>query len=125
MSYSAYQLTEESRNKLLDMVQPIHSRVIADHITYKFPSSVIPPKAISCLVMLEVHDDQVQAVGVSLKYHDDNISAMRSDGKMYHITISVDPDNGGKPVMSNNLLATSSGTPVDTILELDVVPVVL
>lgn len=124
MSYSAYKLTDKSRAKLLAAVPPIHSKVIAEHITYVFPSNTLPPDCKTAIVLVEASDDKVQAVGVALKYDEANTNAIRPDGKMFHITISIDAENGGKPVMSNDLLATTAGTPV-VVFEVEIEPVVL
>lgn len=125
MSYSAYKLTEKSRAVLLGTVPAVHSKVIADHITYKFPAYDLPPKCSKALVLFAASDDKVQAVGVSLMYHDQNTNAIRPDGGMFHVTISVSPENGGKPVMSNKMLKTTEGSAEFEPFEIDIEAVVL
>jgi len=100
MSYSAYVLTEESRNKILSVISPMHRDVICHHVTYSFPDNAPPPKAYSVYVVGYSADKYVDAVVVEI-----NGSIGRPDGKVYHITLSVNKFFGGKPAMSNNLLA--------------------
>lgn len=124
MSYSAYKLTEKSRAALLAAVPAMHSKVIAEHITYKFPSKVLPPDCTKAVVLFEAHNDKVQCVGVSLVYDEKNTNAIRPDGGIFHITISVSPENGGSPRMSNDLLAITGGTPL-VVFDIEIEAVVL
>ena len=95
-TYSAYKLSKKSREKLLEKFPPKYENIIAHHITVKFPSDVMPHPA-KIQVVGHAAKDGVEAAVVSV-----NGKTTRSDGKVYHITISL--ENGKKPVQSNNLL---------------------
>ena len=59
----------------------------------------LPPDCDKVQVLFQANDDKVQAVVVRV-----NDTHDRPDGGTYHITVSTNPDSGGKPVHSNDLL---------------------
>lgn len=98
MSYSAYVLDDASRAKLLEKFPPQNDRVVAHHITYEFPSDEEPPAPESAKVVGRVAEDGIEALVVMI-----DGEKFRPDGKIYHITWSLDPERF-KPVDSNQLL---------------------
>lgn len=103
VSYSAVVLNDKSRNKLLDNfkdVIPNDWKIIAHHMTINL-GEIAPEfekylgyKNIGLKVEEIAIDDKVIAVGVS---------GFPSKNKKPHITLAVNSNEGGKPVMSNNL----------------------
>ena len=105
--YEALALTPESRAKLLQRFKPRFLDVIAHHVTYRFgvPESAKQPPGIGggptpIEVVGYACDDRIEAVLVKV-----NGTSKRPDGKLFHITLSLDRSKGAKPVMSNDLLA--------------------
>jgi hypothetical protein len=99
--YTAYVLTDESRNALLERFPPKYSKVIAHHVTVEFgvPEDTELPENAQLKVIGEADSgDGLQALVVSV-----NGEYRRSDGKIYHITWSLEPDSY-KPVDSNDLV---------------------
>jgi hypothetical protein len=103
--YTAVTLDHASRRALLQWwtsnVGPLLDRVVAHHMTLKFkpsPDEVartpLGDKA-SLQVVGFAQDDKVQAVLVK--------PSVPSSNALPHVTVSVGP--GGRPVMSNDLLA--------------------
>lgn len=119
--YTAYTLTDESRQKLLDKFPPKYPNVVAHHITVEFgvPADTEVPTEAEIRVIGEGDSgDGLQALVVSV-----NGSSRRPDGKIFHITWSLDPEVY-KPVDSNELLADGINkwklklpTPIDTVPE--------
>ena len=99
--YTAYVLSEKSRNELKKRFPPKFQDFIGHHITEKFgvPSDTKPPEAKDAKVVGYVNDDSLEALVVSL-----DGTTKRSDGSTYHITWSLDKGKGRKPVDSNKLL---------------------
>ena len=99
MPYSAYLLTDEARHSLIERCPPRHPEVIAHHVTYAFPDDAPPPDASLVRVIGHAQDKRVDCVVVEV-----NGSHERPSGGVYHVTLSVDRSQGGKPVLSNRLL---------------------
>lgn len=104
VSYSAVVLDDISRERLIDKFKNIIPEgwdVLAHHMTINLGE--IDPEYenyVGLVVRLTVNDiamdDKVIAVGVS--------SEFKSVNAKPHITLAVNRANGGKPVMSNNLI---------------------
>lgn len=103
--YTAYKLSDSSRHELLQHFNPKYPEVIAHHITYKFPAKSndeLPPDVKEAHVIGYENGDGIEAVVVEI-----NGSTKRPDGKLYHITLSLDRAKGKKPVHSNDLVSKS------------------
>jgi hypothetical protein len=102
--YTCYLLSEASRNMLLKMFPPKYPQVICHHVTIQYPATKETP--------LPSSPESIQVVG----YLDDGeglecfIVAVDgdtkrpSDGKVFHITHSLNSMLGYKPVDSNTLI---------------------
>lgn len=98
--YNGYELTGDGRAILLDHLPAIHPDVIAHHVTHEFGvGESLPPHAEQVTVIAHAQNDLVQAVVVAV-----NNEIFRKGDNIYHITISVNKELGGKPVQSNDLL---------------------
>jgi hypothetical protein len=102
VSYSAVVLDDKSRQRLIERfksVIPEDWNIIAHHMTINL-GEIDPEleKYLGMPVRLNVEDfamdDKVAAVGVS---------GFKSKNAKPHITLAVNKNAGGKPVMSNNL----------------------
>lgn len=102
MAYTCWILSEEDRDRLLEIIPPNYPDVIAHHITDQFgvPADTIPPSQIVAKFLSVVDDGNgVQAIVVSV-----NGEVKRSDGNIFHITWSIDRSLGRKPVHSNDVI---------------------
>jgi hypothetical protein len=103
--YMAYTLSSSSRQQLLSHFKPKYPEVICGHVTYKFPAKStdeLPPEVKEAHVVGYENGDGIEAVVVEI-----NGSKTRPDGKLYHITLSLDRAKGKKPVHSNDLVNKS------------------
>lgn len=102
-AYTAFELNEKDRNYLLSLFPPKYPDVIAHHITYQFgvpPDSDLPEQPKDIQVVGYADDgESIEALVVEI---DSKIK--RPDGKIYHITWSLDRSKGRKPVHSNDLI---------------------
>jgi len=104
--YLAYKLSANSRNDVLHHFKPKYPDVICEHVTYQFPaksSDPLPPAVHEAHVVgYEDDGEGLEAVVVEI-----NGKLKRPDGKLYHITLSLDRKKGKKPVHSNALVNKS------------------
>lgn len=116
--YWAALLTDKSKEKLLNRIQPVHSEVYAEHSTLLYkPSNSDNAKFENMLgkiivfdVIGYVLDDKGQAAIVS--------GIERADNKTPHITISC--IDGVKPFYSNSLIQNAQKQNID-IFSLDAI----
>ncbi len=103
-AFSAYRVHERGRDLMLDRVQPAFSRVVGEHVTHAFGSEQLP------------EDARVRAVGYR---RGDGIDALvvevngqprRPDGRLYHITLSMEP--GRQAREANDLLSDGRFDPI-------------
>lgn len=87
-------------------ITPRHERLFAEHVTYAYPDANCAPAAQRIRVVGYAADEHVDCVKVEVMYDTDDRTdnSIRPDGKVFHCTLSV--SENGKPVMSNQLLAT-------------------
>jgi hypothetical protein len=104
--YLAYNLTPNSRRDVLHHFSPKYPEVVCDHVTVKFPAKsneeLPPPAKEAHVVGYEDSGDGLEALVVQI-----NGKTKRSDGKLFHITLSLDRSKGKKPVHSNDLVNKS------------------
>jgi hypothetical protein len=101
--YTAYVLDKASRLTLAEQFPPIYSDFIGHHITVEFgvPKDTQPPPSAVLKVVGHVDSgDGLEALVVSV-----NGETQRPDGKVYHITWSLERGKY-KPVDSNRIIAT-------------------
>src|SRR5262249_17765678 len=88
--YLGYALYDTSRQAMLKRFPPKYSDVKADHVTLKFPAAaedVLPPQPQSARVIGYADSgDGIEAAVVEI-----DGSTVRPDGRMFHVTLSVDP----------------------------------
>lgn len=100
--YCAVVLDEESHNILLSKIGvPEGWKPFAHHMTIQFGKS---------LADLNINDDEFKNVtltvthrGVSNKALAVRVEGYHSNNKIPHITVAVNVNDGGKPVMSNDI----------------------
>jgi len=98
--YTGYLLTDHAKSQLLGHIEPMHPDIVAHHVTHEFDVyESLPPDTNTVRVTAVAYDDRVQCAVVKV-----NGSTRRPDGKIYHITISLDRAAGAKPVDSNMVL---------------------
>ena len=101
MPYSAYVIDETSRARVLATFPPRFPEVIAHHITHQFPDDSMPPHQSSVKVIGYAASHRLECLVVSI---DGKIE--RPSGGIYHITLSIDREQGAKPVHSNHVIRT-------------------
>lgn len=100
--YTAYQLDDNSRAELMKRFPPAFPDVIGHHVTVEFgvPKDTEAPQPTDIQVVGHATDkESIEALVVSV-----NGTTRRPDGKIFHITWSLDRSKGRKPVDSNGLL---------------------
>lgn len=87
-NYLAYKLGQENRDKLLQAFPPKYPLLKADHVTIQLKEPETLPYA-DTIDVIGIADDNngIQALIVEV-----NGSMYRPDGRVYHITWSLDPD---------------------------------
>ncbi|MEE2643400.1 MAG: hypothetical protein VYD19_00575 [Myxococcota bacterium] len=120
MPYSAYELTEESRHSLIAARPPRFSKLITHHVTYRFPDNQPPPVAHSVQAIGFVEGEAIECWVVSI-----DGTHERPDKGTFHITASLDPALGAKPVHSNKLLKKEEWIPLEVPIPLEVSPKLL
>ena len=99
MPYSAYVIDEVSRKRILDVFSPKFPETIAHHVTYRFPDQEPPPVVELYEVVGYASNHRLECLIVSL----DGLLE-RPEGGIYHITLSIDREQGAKPVQSNQVI---------------------
>jgi len=99
--YSAYELTEICRNRLLSEYPPSFDNIICNHVTHKFPSTS-PPPPITCAQVIGYYINHEHGIDCLVVKIDNDIK--RSDGNLYHITLSMDSSKNAVAAKSNELL---------------------
>lgn len=112
--YTAYVLDESAREKLTEKFPPKYDNFIGHHVTIDFgvPGDTPVPEPATVKVIGYVDSgDGLEALVVSVSGN-----TKRSDGKLYHITWSIDSNSNYKPVDSNTLLQQKKYTLVRPIV---------
>lgn len=108
--YTCYVVDGDSRARLLDLIPPKYADVIAHHITVRFgvSSDAAPPDMPSSVCVTGVADDgrAIQGLRVAI-----DGSTVRDDGRIYHITWSIDRSQGARPVDTNRVMPTAQDLP--------------
>ena len=102
--YTCYELTPSSHRDILNQFTPKFPDVIAHHITIEFgvpEGTPIPSRPAMVKVVGYACDDakHVEALLVEV-----DGTTKRPDGKLYHITLSINRAKGAKPVQSNDIM---------------------
>jgi hypothetical protein len=116
--YTALLLDAAARDHVLTCVPSRFPNVVCHHITLEFgvEDSAPLPNPISVAVVGYATDDLgVEALVVEV----DGITA-RPSGGTYHITLSL--GEGRKPKESNDIITSKGWTPLDTPINIAVVP---
>lgn len=101
--YQAFEVDQASRSRLAQQFPPKFPEFIGHHITYKrgAKSDQPLPEATAFKVVGYACDD----AGIEALVVEVDGTSTRPDGKVYHITWSLDREAGFKPVNSNDLIA--------------------
>lgn len=101
--YQAYTLTENARQMLMAQFDPKFPEFIGHHITIRMGAKSTDPLPFASSIQVvgyACNDAGIEALVVEV-----DGTTERADGKIYHITWSLDRDAGFKPVKSNDLVA--------------------
>ena len=101
--YTAYELDKKSRQILAATFPPKYPDFIGHHITNKMvkKNEVTLPAMPKSVRVIGYADD---GEGLEALVVEVNGRKLRPDGKLYHITWSLDRSKGRKPVQSNGLV---------------------
>ena len=112
--YEAFVLDENTRKLLAEKFPPKYPEWIGHHITNIFGVQKDDARPYgqqyTFVVVGYVEDDGIEALVVER-----DGSSKRPDGKIYHITWSLDRTKGWKPVDSNRIIAQGPIAPVDRV----------
>lgn len=101
--YTAYELDQNSRDQLAKIFPPKYPDFIGHHITYQFgvrEGNPLPPQPKSAEVIgYSTNGESLETLVVSI-----DGTPNRPDGKIYHITWSLDRSQGMKPKDSNDVI---------------------
>lgn len=102
MAYTAFVLSQRARAEVLSNFPPKFKDVICHHVTDRFgvAQDFPAPSNAKVTVVGYACDDSLEAVVVEV-----DGDRKRKDGKVYHITLSLDKSQGRKPVESNSVIA--------------------
>lgn len=117
MAYTGYELTSSSRDLLHRLYPPTNPTWLGHHITELFGVSddePAPDAPQSVYAVGYINVDGIDGFVVEV-----DGSSKRPDGKVYHITWSINKSKGIKPMHTNNVVHKAA--PIDPI-QLDVVP---
>jgi GNAT superfamily N-acetyltransferase/RNA:NAD 2'-phosphotransferase (TPT1/KptA family) len=117
-SYTAYVLTDASRELLLKNFPPKFPDVIAHHVTFQFGVSKDAPEPPPATLVVEGYasDESLEALIVSV-----DGKTERPDGSTYHITLSLDRSQGRTPKDSNAVIKANGWHPVEHPFAIQVV----
>jgi len=120
--YTAYVLTDDTRNKLAAKYPPKYSRFVGHHVTIAFgvpADTEVPEEAVVRVLGIKDSGDGLEALVVSV-----NGSTERPDGGTYHITWSLEPDKYS-PKDSNALMNNGKKYTLSLPIPLETVPQLL
>lgn len=107
--YTCFVLPKAEKNKLLATIPFTHPNRIAHHITYEYGvTEQMPPTPSIVMIVGVIDKDGIQAIVASI-----DGTVKRPDGKIYHITWSLDP--GKKAWESNTILSKYQYEKIDPI----------
>jgi len=102
--YEAFVLDDATRARLAKLFVPSYPEWVGHHVTNRFGVLREDNRSFGSVHNFEVvgyaHKDGIEALVVSR-----NGSTKRPDGKVYHLTWSLDRSKGWKPVDSNRIIA--------------------
>jgi len=99
--YNGVMLDGSSKSKLLSVVGqfiPEGWKTFAHHMTISFGKPLENRGNIGSFVTLRAHEIGISDMAIAVK-----VEGYPSDNKIPHITVAVNVNEGGKPVMSNNI----------------------
>lgn len=101
MTYEAFIIDTQDRERLLVAFPPKNPDVIAHHVTHRFgvPADAVYGITVPICVIGYKCAEGIEALVVEI-----NDTFQRPDGNIYHITLSIDRSKGIKPMHSNQLL---------------------
>lgn len=117
--YNGWLISEEDRQQLMTVIPTEYPDVYAHHVTlaYDIPEDTPLPEAKKGVVMGIADDHEgIQALIVMI-----DGSLWRPDGKIYHITWSLNKEMGYSPKDSNDLIKLYGYDHIDPV-EIDLEP---
>ena len=122
--YTCYLLTGESRDLLLAKFPPKYLKVICHHITQKFgvPKDTPPPPQPTSVRVIGYIDD---GEGMEVLLAEVDGKTQSPEGKVYHITHSLDSMLGYKPVDANSLIKNAENIEKVSPIKIDTVSTIL
>lgn len=120
MGYIGWALDRKEVEGLKKIFKPSFPDVLAHHVTHTFgvsPDHPLPLEVTGDLYGYAKDDDGVEAFIVEI-----GGSLTRPDGKLYHVTWSIDRSKGFKPVDSNKLIAKGTWEPLPLRCKLTLKP---
>lgn len=125
--YTGWELDDHTRNRLLVRFPPKFPDVIGHHITFKFgvtKEEGMPPEDAVLRVVGYAVDKEFEQSEPSLECLVVSVdgSERRPDGRVYHITWSLDRSKGRKPVDSNKVIHQFGFRRLSTAINISATP---
>jgi hypothetical protein len=120
MTYSGFEISKSTREMLSKHFPPMFADFIGHHVTWEFgvdPTLASLPTSTNLKVVGYCSDESLECLVVEY-----NGSTARPDGKLLHLTWSLDRSQGRKPVDSNKLLETTQFYPLSTAINIQGTP---
>lgn len=116
--YSCFKLTPESKSYILSRFPPLFDTTKCDHVTYQFGCSKDDPLPQKSTVQVVGYccEDGIECLVVTV-----NGTVLRRDGKIYHITLSLDKELY-KPKDSNMIIEKYGWEDLDERLNIESYP---
>lgn len=120
MSYSGWLLPEKDRERLMAIFSPRFPKVIAHHVTLKYPADETDPLPVETKGFVIGYASD--GIGIEALVVEIGGTSRRHDGSVYHITWSLDPEKGYSPKMSNDLLQSRGFRPLKERIKISLEP---
>jgi hypothetical protein len=118
--YVGWELPAYDRDKLLELIPPVYTDVIAHHVTLKAGVTAdypLPTETRGEVVGVSCDDNRVQCLVVRV----DGV-LYRPDNGTFHITWSIDREKGAKPFHSNACIAAHGFKLIEPFVPITLVP---
>lgn len=113
MSYTGFELDQNTISKLMSKFPPRYPNVYVHHVTFCMGRNValLQTNPLIKAYGYVTDGESIEAILVTV-----NGNFNRPDGRKYHITMSLDKEKGRKPVHSNDLIEANDFLPIDSLL---------
>lgn len=121
--YLAYRFNDQARTRLAEIFPPKYSEFVGHHVTVAFNVKSVEDLISNVPTIGKIVGHADNGIGLEALVVEVNGTTQRPDGKIYHITWSLDRQKGFRPSQSNELVKQGWES-VDPI-EIQLIPEIL